>query len=782
MKAAKLGVVSPMQFSLALFDVVDEPKAADEARKQCSALPLASATTVFRAEVANAQIERIKSAAAALEATEFTVAPSDAGVTHDTPSETLSDDPSSPYYRFRDTGEYIAGSRKEAAASAINRARKDGQRVHFSAIDWDDLEKNPREAKALICKSALFGIVDWAALRDAGMTPAAGFLVDRVYAAIAQEPSESHRQARQDYAIGLQTLRDRLEASRTPEDVVKVLDALKTEYDGHVLTPAEVEEYEASIVSRDEAHVEKRALDAKRSALYNVEQEARHAFQATEWAIKKRSDRGWAPKPELAAQLAEQKAEHAKVEAEWSAVLRSTETRLKELTTLMTASWERMAAIQAEARARNKLENPLHRAWMLMGPRFMAVLYHRYDGKGSQAFRNYVATAKHGKIQDWGWAEKEVIRAPRLTEESVRFHFKVAEKFDRVGGREIEAASTEQLKSTFGLSAVQSGKWVLRDTVSGKFHSEKSATAFADLADLLGIDDSRIGLAGRLGLAFGARGRGAAGWKGGAPAAHYEPRYRVINLTKINGGGALGHEHWHAIDNLIVELVSGKEAGEADFASARPDLLPEGELRDAMEALRRAMLDGSHRAPQMFAYSSGDYATAKRNVTDASNPGTIAFTIKAAGNVHSAVQAIDSKLGPKPGVAQRKRDKSNYESWRRIAIAYYGANPAGGEVEVLCGPTMSSYALEAKKLDGPGKPYYRLDYELSARAFQCWIEDRLAEQDRLNQYLSVYADNKYCVCPITGYPWKPYPEGEERQRINAAFDRVVAALRAPLSA
>ena len=776
MKAAKLGI-PPTQFSLPFFDVIDAQKAPDDARNECVALPLASAATISRAEVAADQIARIR-------------AERPAKLVQDKPSEispkaepdnvVYSDDPSSPHYRFRDTG-HVGGSRKEAAALMIRSASNAGQRVHFAGIDWDELESNPREAKALITKSLLFGVVDWAALRAAGMQPGAGFLIDRVYAAIGKEPSEASRQARQDYTIGLQTLRDRLEATRTAEEVVKVLDNLASEYDGLVFTQDERERLGALGATDSELAVEKRDIDVRRSKLQNEMYDARNAAEGAGYEIERRQKRGWKPNPELAEKLAQKKADFEAANEAWGAVIRATQTRLEEISTERSSIYEQQKTIEATARARNKLENPLHRAWTLMGARFMGVICFRSYRKGSDVFRNHVAVAKNGKVPDWTWAEAEVIRAPRLSEESVHFQFKVADHFHREGGRAIIVESTEQLKAMFGLLQIQSGKWVLRDTVSGKFHVEQSAAAFADLADLMGIADSRIGLGGKLALAFGARGRGAVGWKGGAPAATYEPRYRVMGLTKHKGGGSLGHEHWHAIDNLITELVSDKAAGEADFASANPGLLPAGELRDAYTSLRSAMLDGSQRATLTLRYSSKDYEKAKYNIDDR-GPRPMAVTIKRAGNVHAAVQAVEAEFGPQPGVEQSKDAKSKFEGWRRVAVAYYGGNPDGGAVEVTCGPRMSSYAVEAIRLDGPGKPYYRLDLEMSARAFQCWIEDRLAEQGRRNDYLSVFASNEFCVCPLTGMQWKPYPEGEERQRINAAFDRVVAALRVALGA
>jgi hypothetical protein len=85
----------------------------------------------------------------------------------------LSDDPNSPNYRYRDTG-YIPGSRKEEAARMIREAGASGVMLRASDIDFEAIEQNPREARKLITKSNLFGQVDWAALEEGGMEPAAG--------------------------------------------------------------------------------------------------------------------------------------------------------------------------------------------------------------------------------------------------------------------------------------------------------------------------------------------------------------------------------------------------------------------------------------------------------------------------------------------------------------------------------------------------------------------------------------------------------------------------------
>ena len=111
-----------------------------------------------------------------------------------------------------------------------------------------------------------------------------------------------------------------------------------------------------------------------------------------------------------------------------------------------------------------------------------------------------------------------------------------------------------------------------------------------------------------------------------------------------------------------------------------------------------------------------------------------------------------------------------------MAAAYY--TPEGQTQAVIAfGPKLSSFALEAGKLDaGKRRSYWGSPREMAARAFQAWVEDRLRGQGRRNDYLSAKADNRFYRSVFGDH--KPFPEGEERERINAAFDALVAAMRA----
>lgn len=97
----------------------------------------------------------------------------------------------------------------------------------------------------------------------------------------------------------------------------------------------------------------------------------------------------------------------------------------------------------------------------------------------------------------------------------------------------------------FGFRGVEFGNWVEQGRRQQDLND--AYDALMDMAALLDIPPKAISLNGELGLAFGARGGGGVN----PAAAHYERDKVVINLTKKNGAGSLGHEWWHALDNYF---------------------------------------------------------------------------------------------------------------------------------------------------------------------------------------------------------------------------------------
>lgn len=678
----------------------------------------------------------------------------------------LSDDPNSPNYRYKDTG-YIAGSRKEEAAQTIRAAKSEGRMLRVSDIDFAAIEENPREAKKIIVKSNLFGVVDWAGLKAGGMEPSAGFLLDRAYAAVGKEPGEDTPKARKAYALGIETLRTRLERCSTAKDVVAVMDEIREELLGSQLTSDEAERYATLSAEYQAALVQERGLDEGQKRLYEAMNEAGATHRTAEYELQKRLKRGWKIEPEH-----EQAIRTAKVKADaatqaWGAELNKNREVLDALRDKRREINAEQSAIKSLAKARN-LQTPESQAWLSLGEGFVKAVMFR-SRAGSQAFLKHVVNGLAGDPKTWDWAEKEkTASTPKEpTQKRVTFALKVVDRFERKGGRPIQVNSTKALEQLCGFRAVQSGNWVLDDVDSGKWHVEQAAGAMMDMSDVLGIGENALGFGGRLGLAFGARGKGGKG----AAMGHYEPIERVINITKMNGGGSLGHEVMHAIDNILPSILRGEEGGADEYASENPALMPEGPIRAAFTGLKRALTEGTVKLPEVIKFTPKSLATARLNLD---NPrGALGQSIKNAGSAEAAVNVVDSHFA---GTASAMMAK-NRKTWRTLAAAYF--SPEGTtEVMLNTGRAVSSFMAEARALDGAkGKEYWSEQHELAARAFQSYLEDRLSEKGQQNDYLSCLADNKYHFFPDMGMPFKPYPEGEERTRINAAFDEVFKALR-----
>ena len=132
---------------------------------------------------------------------------------------------------------------------------------------------------------------------------------------------------------------------------------------------------------------------------------------------------------------------------------------------------------------------------------------------------------------------------------------------------------------TFGFRGVQFGNYVEQDRRQSDLN--EAYDALMDMAAVLGIPPKAISLNGRLGLAFGARGKGGVN----AAAAHYEPDTIVINLTKGGGPGSLGHEWWHALDNYFAHM--GGSVGY--MTTGRMVAGVREEMRQAFNRIRQAI-------------------------------------------------------------------------------------------------------------------------------------------------------------------------------------------------
>jgi len=111
--------------------------------------------------------------------------------------------------------------------------------------------------------------------------------------------------------------------------------------------------------------------------------------------------------------------------------------------------------------------------------------------------------------------------------------------------RHGQDVTPQEFGQAFGFRGVEFGNWVEQGRRQQDLND--AYDALMDMAALLDIPPKAISLNGELGLAFGARGGGGVN----PAAAHYERDKVVINLTKKNGAGSLGHEWWHALDSYF---------------------------------------------------------------------------------------------------------------------------------------------------------------------------------------------------------------------------------------
>lgn len=143
---------------------------------------------------------------------------------------------------------------------------------------------------------------------------------------------------------------------------------------------------------------------------------------------------------------------------------------------------------------------------------------------------------------------------------------------ERIGPeRYAENVTPDTFGETFGFRGVEFGNWV--EQAKRQKNLNQAYDGLMDLAEALDLPPKALSLNGKLGLAFGARGKGGKN----PAAAHYEPNSVVINLTKKAGAGSLAHEWWHALDNYF-----GKQRANTDFITESPYTLSTDEIRPEM--------------------------------------------------------------------------------------------------------------------------------------------------------------------------------------------------------
>ena len=345
-------------------------------------------------------------------------------------------------------------------------------------------------------------------------------------------------------------------------------------------------------------------------------------------------------------------------------------------------------------------------------------------------------------------------------------------------------ATPEKYLNEFKFRGGEFGNW--ENQKERQINLNHAYNSFSDIALALGISLESVSGNGKLGIAFGSRGHSRA-------AAHYEPDSDVINLTRMNGAGALGHEWGHFFDHLI---------GDGRFASESYKM---PEMKELMQIMKYK--DEPIKEDDFNEQKNKDiqrYLKGLNQYIDNYFPGKDSYTVEQLQKRTNLINALkedaiknpDSYLYFSFGTREEPKalvDLSNYKNEltgrvipkdNRKDIAnycqWYGNASSRTFDSTLTKRVSTEYYKGSIYFDDnyshSGHDYWKSDVELFARAFQCYLKDKLTEANITNDYLCGYADG-YIMMDSKGEYHRAYPYGEERKLINDAFDKLIAKVK-----
>lgn len=384
--------------------------------------------------------------------------------------------------------------------------------------------------------------------------------------------------------------------------------------------------------------------------------------------------------------------------------------------------------------------------------------------------------------------------------------------------REGRDVTEHELLERFNFKGIEFGNWVPQN--ERQIVVNYAYDGFCDLAEVLGIEDKNIGLEGNLSLGFGSRGRGGRN----AALAHYEPSRHVINLTRLKGAGTLSHEYFHALDDYLggySKRYASEESGAAFnrviLAAKRANKGLDEQLESKQAAAIKHTKWGLSWVYKVFSDRS-EADTVLKKIEENILPSikqdiqsAVKETLKASqlkefdtttylsvdeknyfsckkrceetlmNMILNAVSDSESGLWKRMDKKSRDQLSGNFSTLLRNAMDaefITEAKAQGFEFSLgASGITDSKFYLDAKKLDdvtGRTKPYWATTKELLARAGAAYVHDKLAESNKQNQYLvNGSAENAHEAI----FASSPNPQGEDRTRINAAFEEAFMEIR-----
>lgn len=345
-------------------------------------------------------------------------------------------------------------------------------------------------------------------------------------------------------------------------------------------------------------------------------------------------------------------------------------------------------------------------------------------------------------------------------------------------GRDIVG---EDFLKDFGIRGGEFGNWMSEKDAQASLNM--AYEAFCDFADVLGIPLSSVSFCGRLAIAFGARGQGSA-------VAHYEPLREVINITKMKGAGSLGHEMFHALDDIVAKKLGLKKMMTESFEKEK---IPESvrnvisamqyrkATKEEIEAEKAKKIGNTEKLLQkcidsVFPADGLTDAQVKKRAELVRNifADKEEHLISIGGTATAAIEALSSYKKEVTGrVINKESRKDLFWTWYRYERA---VTASYNDMQML-----SEYHKESKKMDDCTAKdkfgYWSSTVEMFARAGACYLTDMLKAKGAKSDYLSGHSES--CVGMDKNLnPVYAMPRGEERKAINAAIHDMIEDLKA----
>lgn len=344
-------------------------------------------------------------------------------------------------------------------------------------------------------------------------------------------------------------------------------------------------------------------------------------------------------------------------------------------------------------------------------------------------------------------------------------------------GRDIVG---EDFLKDFGIRGGEFGNWMSEKDAQASLNM--AYEAFCDFADVLGIPLSSVSFWGRLAIAFGARGQGSA-------VAHYEPLREVINITKMKGAGSLGHEMFHALDDIVAKKLGLKKMMTESFEKEK---IPESvrnvisamqyrkATKEEIEAEKAKKIGNTEKLLQkcidsVFPADGLTDAQVKKRAELVRNifADKEEHLISIDGTATAAIEALSSYKKEVTGrVINKESRKDLFWTWYRYERA---VTASYNDMQML-----SEYHKESKKMDDCTAKdkfgYWSSTVEMFARAGACYLTDMLKAKGAKSDYLSGHSES--CVGMDKNLnPVYAMPRGEERKAINAAIHDMIEDLK-----